>query len=90
MSFSDVEDMPFYERRQWIKMLVEQKEKEKEAVEGTGGKKGMDIRRIPIPGEGQYGATDLEKMGIDPNKLARLGGPSKQAANIAAKTKGVK
>lgn len=78
MTVEDTENMPPYDRRKWLTLLIEQREEEKKAIDKANGKgEGQDLMRMPTPGE-SHGMTDMEKLGIDPKKLARLGGPPKR------------
>jgi len=55
----DVEHCSVFERQEHIRMLVDQFEKEKEAMKGE--KRGQSLLRKPMPGEA-HGSTDMEKL----------------------------
>lgn len=81
MTVEDTENMPPYDRHKWLSMLIEQREEEKKALDKASGKsEAQDIMRMPTPGE-VHGQTDMEKMGINPNRLARVGGPPRMPVN---------
>ena len=82
MTVEDTENMPPYERRLWLKMLIEQREEEKKALDQANGKsEGQDLMRMPVPGE-VHGQTDMEKLGINRNRLARLGSPPRAPSGL--------
>lgn len=72
MSYADVEQMPPWERRAFLQLLVDQKRKEKEAQEqANGGNQSGDdftsgresLMRMPLPGE-THGPPPSAKMRI--------------------------
>jgi hypothetical protein len=58
--YSEVEQMPVFERGIFIRMLVEQKERETEAMKGTGGRE--NLLAPPIDQQATHGMTDKDRM----------------------------
>ena len=68
-SYSDIESMPVSERGQWVHRLVEQKEQEKAAQDGSKKDGQSSLLRPPMPGE-SHGMTPNER--VNPGATRRL------------------
>lgn len=68
-TYHDIESMPVSERGQWVQRLVEQKEQEKAAAEGSKTDGQNSLLRKPIAGE-THGMTPNER--VNPQATRRL------------------
>lgn len=67
--YSDIESMPVPERTQWVQRLIEQKEQEKAAAEGSKTDGQSSLLRKPVAGE-THGMTPNER--VNPQAAHRL------------------